>query len=153
MHSVGEQLVAKMVELLNAPDDKPMPTLRQDPHPIAVENPDRSSGLNGFLLYSVKEVPQRLSPGVIQRTRHVRVEIPVSGPPPLDAASDPLYLFVIHTLFSRAAYNALRTGRQEFAIEEVGLIWETISSYEDTSVCALELKFSFATTTDPSVRV
>lgn len=159
--SVGEQIVAKMVELLNAPDNKPKETVRQRPQPITSEYPDGESGLDAFLLYSLKEDSQKLSPNLVERTRHVRIEIPVSGPPPLDAAADEFYLFVIRALFNNSAMDQLRkvniadgaTATPRFSLEEVGLIWETISTYVDMSVCALELKFVFATTIDPSVRV
>jgi hypothetical protein len=35
-------------------------------------------------------------------------------------------------------------------LEEVGLIWETVNSYVDASVCALELKITYVTTLDPA---
>lgn len=156
MPSVRERIVATMVQALNAPAGKPLPTVRQRPRPIAEEHQDGQSGIDSLLLYSIKETANRESANVVQRECSVRIEIPVAGTPPLDSATDPLYLFIVNTLYSDASMKALcfENGQQKvFWLEEVGLLWETISSYEDVSVCVLELKFVFATTTDPSVRV
>jgi hypothetical protein len=160
MHSVGEQIVAKIAELLNAPADKPLLTVRQRPCPLSAEDyDDGTKGIDAFLLYALKESSQRESLNRVLRERNIRIEIPVSGPPPLDEVADPLYLFIVNALFTDDAQSALASvgmadGTQgKFWMEEVGLIWETVSSYVDMSVCVLELKFTFATTTDPSVRV
>lgn len=156
MASAGERIIAAIADALNAASGKPMPTVRQRPRPIAVENADDTIGIDAFLLYRVKEEANELET-IVERKCSFRIEIPVAGPPPLDAAADPLYVFIITTLFSPETLTALaiEDGQQKvFFIEEVGLIWETVSTYVDASVCALEMKFTYATKpSDPTLRV
>jgi hypothetical protein len=156
MASARERILETIVTALNAPAEKPLPTVRQRPRPLAVENPDGTSGIDAMLLYALKEEANEYETRV-ERKCSFRIEIPVAGPPPLDQAADPLYLFIVQTLFKPETLTALamEDGIQKvFFIEEVGLIWETVSTYVDASVCALEMKFTYATNpTDPTLRV
>jgi hypothetical protein len=145
--SSGEAIMQAIMDTLNAPTDKPLPTVRNRPRPIAVEYADGTSGIDAFLLYAVKEMSERKSTNLVLRQRTIRIEIPVAGPPPLDQAADPLYLFIVNTLFNSPAVMSLCNW-----LEERGLVWETESSYEDASVCLLELEFAYITTTDPTRR-
>jgi hypothetical protein len=145
--SVGETIMQLIAAALNAPGDKPRTTVRQRTNPINLENEDGSSGLDEFLLYAVKETSEYLSHSLTcRRERHVRIEIPVAGSPPLDSAADPLCVYIVQTLLSD-----VNLWRGISLLEELGQIWETDSSYVDASVCVLELKITYVTTLDPAV--
>jgi hypothetical protein len=153
-NSVGEQIMQLIMAALNAPSDKPRTTVRNRVNPVSMDSPDAGEtpasgaapGLTQFLLYAVRETVDRQSNQSFQRERTVRIEIVVAGAPPLDAAADPLYLWIVQTLMSDTALWQSITN-----LEEVQTLWETESSYEDASVCAVEFKVTYLTTIDPAV--
>ena len=138
--SVGEQIILKMIAVLNAPVNKPGVTHRSRVHAFATRE------LPAFVLYNLKEPVERISREQVTRTRRVRLECLVASPPPADAALDPLYVYAVETLLADSALAAML--RQ---LAEAEIVWDVESGYQDVAVAGIEFEVEYSTTTDPAV--
>ena len=138
--SIGEQIILKMIAVLNAPVPKPAMCWRSRVEAFA------SRELPAFVLYNLKEPVERISRDQLARTRRVRLECLVASPPPADAAVDPLYVFAIQMLLADPTL-----GGMVRSVAEAEIVWDVESGYQQVAVAGIEFEVEYSTTLDPTV--
>ena len=138
--SAGETIVQAMVDALNKPADKPCVCYRSRVDAFA------QAELPAMVLYAVEETGVIKGPDTMLRTRHVVLELLVSGEPPADQKIDPLYVYAVQALQADATLAPLLRKLHDAHIQ-----WETEPSVQDVAAGLVKFEAVYVTKlTDPT---